>query len=99
MHYFRLPGMTRRQAISLWWYNNVKRHWRNFVWRHGSVRRQWMAEGRDPRYFPQAGAFNKESWAWALEQGKKIEAEIDMESAVNSSCRGEYKTYDEFKRC
>jgi len=80
MHYFRLPGMTRRQAVSLWWYNNILRHWHN--WR---IRRMWKADPNRPEICVKAGAFSPRAWEWALQQAEKIENERAAHKDENDS--------------
>ena len=69
MRYFRLPWMTRRQAIGLWWYNNVRRHWSN--WR---IRRMWRADPHRPSICFKAGALGPEAMTWAHSAVARIEA-------------------------
>lgn len=63
MRYFRLPDMTVREAIGLWWYNNVKRHWHN--WR---IERMWKADPERPSICPRAGALGPDAYRWAKDQ-------------------------------
>lgn len=67
MRYYRLPWMTRRYAIRLWFYNNIERHWRN--WR---IRRMWRLDPQRPKICPQAGSLSPETMTWANEQVAKI---------------------------
>jgi hypothetical protein len=64
--YYRGGAMiTLGERLSLFWYNHVKRIWDNWRWRHGALYRAWIAEGRDPRYFPRAGRLTPQALLWA----------------------------------
>lgn len=68
MKYYRLEWMTRRYAIGLWFYNNIKRHYHNW-----HIRRMWRADPNRPTICVQAGALRPKTMRWAKEQMEKIQ--------------------------
>ena len=55
----------RPTRLRLWWYNNIQRHWHNLILPLTPLYRQYVAEGRDPRFFPRAGRVTAETFEWA----------------------------------
>lgn len=72
--FFKFDDMTYRQAIGVWWYSNVKRHWHN--WR---LKRMFEADPTRPRYLPKAGGFTPEAYRWALDMANAEIEQVDVD--------------------
>lgn len=57
--------MTRLLKLRLWWHNEVKLRWHNWTFRFSPLYREWVRQGRDPRFFPRAGKITPAALAWA----------------------------------
>jgi hypothetical protein len=67
-------GEEDMSELKIWWrlfvYNYFKRHWNNFLFR--KYRREWIASGRNPAFFPRAGKISREAWDWAQQHATDL---------------------------
>lgn len=60
------------QMESLWWYNNVRRHWCNLrlrvIWHVAKLRGEKV-----PKILPQAGRISRGALAWAKGEIKRLD--------------------------
>jgi hypothetical protein len=56
--------------VKLWFYNNVRRPIQNALF-WVRYRKEWIAQGRDPKQFPRAGRLTQEDLDWADEVSRR----------------------------